>query len=232
MIKRILRRGSLLMLPVLVVGGVGFGLASAPVAHAGSTSVTAYFETGGVIVYGSGFTPGTRVRFEALTPTLSRVEAVDYETADSSGRADGFLLVDRCAGPDLWHFYAGKMVIAADGSPGPTAWASGTLASTLVLARRPGAPVLRTGQSLGQVDAPAPAGIQLGEHPISCRGYHGPLTGANGSSLLPNEHGGRDVHAHQRSRAAGAVLSVDGGVPTGLRVMCCRRCPGKRPAPG
>ena len=130
MIKRILRRGGLLMLPVLVLGGVGFGLASAPAAHAGSTSVTAYFETGGIIVYGSGFTPGTRVRFEALTSTLSRVEAVDYETADSSGRADGFLLVDRCAGPDLWHFYTGKMLIAADGSPGPTAWASGTLAST------------------------------------------------------------------------------------------------------
>jgi len=128
--KRMLRRGGLLMLPALVLGGVGFGLASAPAAHAGSTSVTAYFESEGVIVYGSGFTPGARVRFEALTSTLSRVEAVDYETADSSGRADGFLLVDRCAGPDLWHFYAGKMLIAADGSPGPTAWASGTLAST------------------------------------------------------------------------------------------------------
>ena len=128
--KRMLRRGGLLLLPVLVLGGVGFGLASAPAAHASSTSVTAYFETGGVIVYGSGFTPGAQVRFEALTSTLSRVEAVDYETADSSGRADAFLLVDRCAGPDLWHFYAGKMYIAADGSPGPTAWASGTLAST------------------------------------------------------------------------------------------------------
>ena len=130
MINRILRRGSLLLLPVLAVGGVGVGLAAAPTAHAGSTSVTGYFETGGVIVYGSGFTPGTRVRFEALTATLSRVEAVDYETADSSGRADGFLLLDRRAGPDLWHFYAGKMLIAADGSPGRTAWASGTLAST------------------------------------------------------------------------------------------------------
>jgi hypothetical protein len=49
--------------------------------------------------------------------------------------------------------------------------------------------MLKTGQSLGQVDAPAPAGIQLGERPISCRGYHGPLTGANRSSLVPNEPG-------------------------------------------
>jgi hypothetical protein len=49
MMKRILRRGSLLMLPVLVLGGVGFGLASAPAAHAGPVgpSVTAYFESAG-----------------------------------------------------------------------------------------------------------------------------------------------------------------------------------------
>ena len=130
--KRILRRGSLLMLPVLILGGVGFGLASAPAAHAGPVgpSVTAYFESGGVMVYGSGFTPGARVRFEALASDLSRTEAVDYETADSSGRADAWLYVDHCAGTDLWHFYAGKLWIAADGQPGPTAWASGTLAST------------------------------------------------------------------------------------------------------
>ncbi len=129
--KRILRRGSLLMLPVLVLGGVSVGLASAPAAHAGpiGQSVTAYFETGGVMVFGSGFTPGARVRFEALTPDFSRTEAVYYETADSSGRADAWLQVDRCAGPDLWHFYVGKLLIAADGQPGPTAWASGTLAS-------------------------------------------------------------------------------------------------------
>src|SRR5260370_27984776 len=53
----------------------GFGLASAPTAHAGSTSVTAYFETGGVIVYGSGFTPGTRVRIRRARRHKSRTDA-------------------------------------------------------------------------------------------------------------------------------------------------------------
>src|SRR5260370_8538633 len=53
----------------------GFGLASAPTAHAGSASVTAYFEPGGGIVYGSGFTPGTRVRIRRARRQKSRADA-------------------------------------------------------------------------------------------------------------------------------------------------------------
>src|SRR5260370_17474185 len=53
----------------------GFGLASAPTAHAGSASVTAYFEPGGGIVYGSGFTPGTRVRIRRARRQKSRTDA-------------------------------------------------------------------------------------------------------------------------------------------------------------
>ncbi len=127
--NRLLRRASLLMLPALAFGGAVADLTAAPPAHAATSGprITAYFETGEIEVLGSGYTPGATVQIEALNSAMTRAEATVSETANASGQVQGWLTVDRCAGPDVWHFYSGQVWIAADGAPGPTAWASGTL---------------------------------------------------------------------------------------------------------
>jgi hypothetical protein len=127
--NRLVRRASLFMLPALALGGVAAGLTAAPAAHAAASGphITAYFESGSIEVLGSGYTQGANVNIEGLNSTFTRAEATTTAVADSSGQFQAWLMVDRCAGPDLWHFYNGQVTIAADGAPGPTAWASGTL---------------------------------------------------------------------------------------------------------
>lgn len=127
--NRLVRRSSLLLLPTLTLGGLALGLSAAPAAHAAASgpSITAYFESGSIEVVGSGYTPGHTVNIEGVNPSFTRTEATSSVTADSSGQFETWLTVDRCAGPDLWHFYSGPVTIAADGAPGPTAWAYGTL---------------------------------------------------------------------------------------------------------
>jgi hypothetical protein len=127
--NRVLRRASLLMLPAVAVGGVAAGLSAAPAAHAATSGpgITAYVESGSIEVLGHGYTVGARVNLEALNSTFTRAEATTSVTADASGQFEAWLTVDRCAGPDTFHFYQGPVTIAADGAPGPTAWASGTM---------------------------------------------------------------------------------------------------------
>jgi hypothetical protein len=127
--NRLLRRAGLLALPALALGGAAAGLTAAPAAHAATSGpgITAYVETGSIEVLGHGYTAGARVNIEALNSTMTRAEATTSVSADSSGQFVAWLTVDRCAGPDLFHFYEGRVSIAADGAPGPTAWASGTM---------------------------------------------------------------------------------------------------------
>jgi hypothetical protein len=127
--NRLFRRASLLAMPALALGGVAAGLGAAPAAHATTTgpAITAYVETGSIEVLGHGYTPGARVNVEALNSAFTRAEATTTVTADSGGQFEAWLTVDRCDGPDLFHFYVGPVSIAADGAPGPTAWASGTM---------------------------------------------------------------------------------------------------------
>lgn len=74
---------------------------------------------------GSGYTPGGGVSIEALNSAMTRAEAtVDRNRQRQRGKFQTWLVVGRCAGPDLWHFYSGKLWIAADGAPRPTAWAT------------------------------------------------------------------------------------------------------------
>lgn len=128
--NRLLRRASLLTLPVLGLGGVAAGLTAAPAAHAATSGpgITAYVESGSIEVLGHGYTSGARVNVEALNSAWTRAEATTVVTADASGQFEAWLTIDRCAGPDTFHFYQGPVTIAADGAPGPTAWASGTMA--------------------------------------------------------------------------------------------------------
>ena len=69
----------------------------------------------GLQVRGSGFTPGTTVRVEVLSTSLN-VRSTEYVTADDYGIDAGtfFTIVGAPCGTSY---------IAADGAPGPTAWA-------------------------------------------------------------------------------------------------------------
>jgi hypothetical protein len=72
-------------------------------------------ETAGVQVNGSGFTPGATVRVEVLDTSLN-VQHTQYVTAVNGGVASGTFYTALKAP-------CGSVYVAADGSPGPTAWA-------------------------------------------------------------------------------------------------------------
>jgi hypothetical protein len=72
-------------------------------------------ETAGVQVSGSGFTPGATVRVEVLDTSLN-VLNTQYVTAVNGGIDSGtFTTALKAPSGYVW--------VAADGSPGPTAWA-------------------------------------------------------------------------------------------------------------
>jgi hypothetical protein len=75
-------------------------------------------ESGGVMVWGSGFTPGTTVRFEVLTASLQVLDT-NYETAYNGvaqvydGTADAWLSTGS---------YTGWAYVVADGRPYESNW--------------------------------------------------------------------------------------------------------------
>jgi len=115
----------LMLSGVLALGTLGGFTVAAPLAYAGSPQITALGGPGEIMVTGRGFTPGATVRLEALTPGLNVLRKL-YVTADSGGNISEF----PSAGPsgeyaylDRLGPYVGDAFVAADGAPGPTAWA-------------------------------------------------------------------------------------------------------------
>jgi hypothetical protein len=111
------RRPRLLLSAVMAVGALaGLTVAAAP-AYAAGPYVTAYGGNGEVEVYVGGFNADATVRIEVLTPNLSKVLNTYYVQVNWIGYMDGDLYLGTGG-------YIGKVWVAADGAPGPTAWAS------------------------------------------------------------------------------------------------------------
>ena len=66
---------------------------------------------------GGGWNADATIRIEALTPDLSEVLATGYVQANWLG------FIDDITWLVLPSWYAGGVWVAADGAPGPTAWA-------------------------------------------------------------------------------------------------------------
>jgi hypothetical protein len=108
------RTKGLVLSGALTLGALA-GLTVATPAYAGSPQIYAAGGPGDVSVAGSGFTPGATVRLEALTPGLSVLRTI-YVTADGGGDiGGGGVYITSLSPGDVW--------VAADGAPGPTAWA-------------------------------------------------------------------------------------------------------------
>jgi hypothetical protein len=106
------RAQGLVLSGALTLGTLAGVIVAAP-AYAGTTQIQATGGPGDVVVSGSGFTPGTRIRLEALTTGLTVLQTI-YFGANSSGEFSG---------EDINGLSPGKVFVAADGEPGPTAWA-------------------------------------------------------------------------------------------------------------
>ena len=117
------------MLSAFLAAGVLGGLvAAAAPAHAATaphfTNVVG--GPGEILIQGSGFTPGSTVRLEVLTMDLGEVLQTRYVPTDDNGdisqwpgvqwRGAGYAYLDL-------EGYTGDVRVAADGTPGPTAWA-------------------------------------------------------------------------------------------------------------
>jgi hypothetical protein len=123
----LLRRSKFAILTAALALG-GLVAAATPAAHAGSgPSIVAYYSAGaGVSVLGGGFTPPTylnphpEVRVEVLTADLRRTLGTAYLPVNEFGQIDGDV-----SGNDMLclQSYSGQVYVAADGQPGPTAWA-------------------------------------------------------------------------------------------------------------
>jgi hypothetical protein len=79
---------------------------------------------------GYGFVPFMRVRVEMLSPALQLLGVV-FLYADESGFIQGSV-----AENSVPCFGGGKVILAADGLPGPTAWAASDVAPTVCLTLR------------------------------------------------------------------------------------------------
>ena len=111
------RRPRLLLSAVVAAGALsGLTVAVAP-AYAAGPSITVIGGPGEILVQGDGFNADATVRIEALTPDLSRTLDTIYVQANWIGYLDANIYLDDFGG------YIGKVWVAADGAPGPTAWA-------------------------------------------------------------------------------------------------------------
>jgi hypothetical protein len=111
---------------LLVLGGLTFTATATPAAHAAYGPTIQIQETytsflGGYVPFtGYGFYAGTTVRVEVLTKALSQVLGTVYVTADINGFISGTLYPNQ---KPCWESYNDVAYLAADGQPGPTAWA-------------------------------------------------------------------------------------------------------------
>jgi hypothetical protein len=121
------RRPRLLLSAVVAVGALaGLTVAAAP-AYAAGPNITVIGGPGEILVQGSGFNAHASVRIEALTPDLSKVLDTIYVAADWLGYLDQYTYLNDFGG------YTGKVLVAADGAPGPTAWASTQVSAAPVI---------------------------------------------------------------------------------------------------
>jgi hypothetical protein len=117
-----------LLLSAAVAVGVlaGLTVAAAP-AYAAGPQISVIGGPGEILVQGGGFNAGASVRIEALTPDLSKVLDTIYVTANWIGYLDDATYLNGFGG------YTGKVAVAADGAPGPTAWASTQVSAAPVI---------------------------------------------------------------------------------------------------
>ena len=111
------RRPRLLLSAVVAAAALsGLTVAAVP-AYAAGPHITAVGGSGVILVQGGGFNADATVRLEALTPDLSKVLDTYYVQANWIGYLDGGIYLNNLGG------YTGNVWVAADGAPGPTAWA-------------------------------------------------------------------------------------------------------------
>jgi hypothetical protein len=111
------RSPRLLLSAIVAVGALaGLNVHAAP-AYAAGPYVTATGGPGYVEVDVGGFNADATVRVEVLTANLSETLNTDYVQVNWIGYMDGELYLGTGG-------YSGKVWVAADGAPGPTAWAS------------------------------------------------------------------------------------------------------------
>jgi len=112
-------RRSRLLLSGVVAGAAlsGLTVAAAP-AYAAGPHISVIGGPGEILVQGGGFNADATVRIEALTPDLSRTLDVMYVKANWIGYLDQDTYLNNLGG------YTGNVYVAADGAPGPTAWAT------------------------------------------------------------------------------------------------------------
>jgi len=111
------RRPRLLLSAVSAAGALaGLAVAAAP-AYAAGPHITVAGGHCVIQIDGGGFNADATVRVEALTPGLSNVLATAYFQANWIGYLDDYTYLILPSG------YAGNVWVAADGAPGPTAWA-------------------------------------------------------------------------------------------------------------
>jgi hypothetical protein len=111
------RRPRLLLSAVVAVGALAAPTVAAAPADAAGPFVTASGGPGEVEVYVGGFNADATVRIEVLTSDLGGVLNTYYVQVNWIGYMDGNLYLGTGG-------YTGKVWVAADGAPGPTAWAS------------------------------------------------------------------------------------------------------------
>lgn len=117
-----------LLLSAVVAAGAlsGLTVAAAP-AYAAGPHITVIGGPGEILVQGGGFNANASVRIEALTPDLSKVLDTIYVKANWIGYLDDYTYLNDFGG------YTGKVSVAADGAPGPTAWASTQVSAAPVI---------------------------------------------------------------------------------------------------
>jgi hypothetical protein len=106
----------LLLSAVAITALSGLTVAAAP-AYAAGPHITVTGGPGEIMVQGGGFNADATVRIEALTPDLSRTLDTIYVKANWIGYLDQDTYLNDFGG------YIGQVWVAADGAPGPTAWA-------------------------------------------------------------------------------------------------------------
>jgi len=127
-------RPRLLLSAVVAIGALtGLTVAAAP-AYAAGPRITVIGGPGEILVQGGGFNADASVRIEALTPDLSKVLDTIYVTANWIGYLDDYTYLNDFRG------YTGNVYVAADGAPGPTAWASTKVSAAPVIFAKSYAP--------------------------------------------------------------------------------------------
>ena len=128
------RRPRLLLSAVVAAGALaGLTVAAAP-AYAAGPHITVIGGPGEIMVQGGGFNADATVRIEALTPDLSKTLDTMYVQANWIGYLDAPVYLNDLGG------YTGKVWVAADGAPGPTAWASTQVSAAPVITAESDAP--------------------------------------------------------------------------------------------